>query len=292
MQQQPVPPDIAVFHDESSDFGHGEWVFTGLLWVRREDMSALAGDLKARRGEHAGEVHFYRFPRNFGGSYGAAARTARAWFELWRADWSHRTWFNALAVNRRHLMYDHTRFGRPEQAYNHFTALAVTTGLAAHFKEHALVRLAVYSDERTGRADDAPADAAVRDAFARDAFARALRGALADTAAEGHAGPRVTPPESPVHSLSGRSGVGPFAAEQELLQLTDLLLGAVSTAVAPQSRAATKLWFAREVARVMEDVRRPAHAGTLGLRGRFLVSYFPDYAGRLYHDGPIHLWDI
>jgi hypothetical protein len=286
MHQQLAAPDIAVFHDESGDFGHGEWVFTGLLWVRREDVSALAGDLQAQRGEHAGEIHFYRFPRNFGGSYGAAARTARAWFELWLADWSHRTWFNALAVNRRHLMYDHTRFGRRELAYNHFTALAVTTGLAAHFKEHELVRLAVYSDERTGRADDAPADVA-----GRDAFARGLRDALADTTAEGHAGPRVAPPEVPAHSLSCWSG-GPFAAEQELLQLTDLLLGAVSTAVAPQSRAATKLWFAREIARVMEDVRQPPHARSLGLRGRFVVSYFPDYAGRLYHDGPIHLWDM
>jgi hypothetical protein len=286
MQQQPAPPDIAVFHDESGDFGHGEWVYTGLLWVRREDVRALVGDLQTRRGGHAGEIHFYRFPRNFGGSYGAAARTARAWFELWLADWAHRTWFTALAVNRRHLLYDHTRFGRPERAYNHFTALAVTTGLAAHFKGRESVRLAVYSDERTGRGDDAPADAT-----RRDAFAGALRGALADTAAEGHAGPRVAPLEVPIHYLSGRSG-GPFAAEQELLQLTDLLLGAVSTAIAPQSRAATKLWFAREIARVMEDVRQPPHARSFGLRGRFVVSYFPDYAGHLYDDGPIHLWDM
>jgi hypothetical protein len=285
----PAPLDVVVFHDESGDFGHGEWAFIGLLWVPHAELGALAAEMAALRGGHGGEIHFYRFPRNFGGAYGVTARIAQAWFERWLADWSRRTWFSALAVNRRHLKYDHARFGRPEQAYNHFSALALTSGLKALFKAHDAVTLTVYSDERWGRVHTLAEGVA-----GRAAFVAALRDALAGagTADEERAGPRITPPDVPVHCLSSHADEGPFSAEQELLQLTDLLLGAVSTAIAPQSRAATKLWFAREIARVMADVRLAPGPKSFGLHGRFLVSYFPNYAGRLYNDGPIQVWDI
>lgn len=287
MTQLPSPASVAVFHDESGDFGHGEWVFIGLLWVRREDIGDLATELQSLRGSYAGEVHFYRFPRNFGGSYGGAARTAQVWFERWRADWARRTWFNALAINRRHLKYDHAWFGRPQQAYDHFTAVALQVGLGAFFQECDTVALAVYSDERSGRANNAP-DAA----SGSDTLSAALQRALLDAATPESSTPPLAPPEVPVAYLSCQSRDGLFSPEQELLQLTDLLVGAVSTAVAPRSRAPTKLWFAREMAKVMEDVRQPPRPQSFGLHSRFLVSYFPDYAGRLYNDGPIHLWDI
>jgi hypothetical protein len=165
-------------------------------------------------------------------------------------------------------------------AYNHFTALALETGLARFFKGSGVLRLAVFSDERSGHVQ-AAAGAAPRS----DGFARALRLALAAAAARGYGGPRVAA-QMPVSRLSGDAG-GAFTPEQELLQLTDLLLGAASTAIAPQTVAATKRWFGRRMADVMEDVRRPAGPKSLGLRGRVLVSYFPDPLGRIYHDGPI-----
>jgi hypothetical protein len=281
--------EIVVFHDESGDFGHGEWVFTGMLWLARDDVEPLAKELRAQREEHAGEIHFYRFPRNFGGSYGAGARTARAWLQLWRAEWARRTWLSVLAVNRRHIRYDHVRFARPREAYNHFTALALRTGLAAFFKGHGPLRLAIWSDERSGRIegeDDAP----LRE---DGGFTEALRQAALEAQTAGDVALVGDPGAIPVRALSGADTAGTFSAEQELLQLTDLLLGSVSTAILPRTVAATKLWLAREMARLVEGARRPAAtANTLELRGRLLVSYYPDPVGRVYQDGQLGIWDL
>lgn len=272
------PAEIAVFHDESGDFGHDDWVFLGLLWVRREDIAALASELRALRDGFGGEIHFYRFPRNFGGEYGAAACTARMWFERWRDDWGLRTWCNVLAVNRRHALYDGVRFGRPERAYLHFTALALRAGLAAFLRDQPAAPLTIWSDERSGRASGVDASPGA------DAFAAALRQALAADAATG---PAIDLDDSRVHTLSGERAGPAFTPEQELLQLTDLLLGAVGTAIEPRATAATKRHFARELAPIMEDVRVAPRPRSFGLHGRFLVSYFPGSDGQLTSDGPI-----
>jgi hypothetical protein len=282
-------PEIAVFHDESGDFGHGDWAFIGLLWMRMEDVDPLAEALRAQRAAHGGEIHFYRFPRNFGGEYGAAARVARSWFELWRGEWARRIWLNVLAVNRRHVRYDSARFANPQVAYVHFAALALKIGLASFFKEHATLRLTLCSDERSGRPEGGTGAAA---ASASETFARALRMELAQALERDYTGPQVAPAEMPISCLSSQTGGGHFSAEQELLQLTDLLLGAASTAIEPKSVAATKLWFAREMASIIEDVRKPAGAQTLELRGRLLISSFPDPVGRIYHDGALGIREM
>lgn len=273
-----LPSEIAVFHDESGDFGHDDWVFLGLLWVRRADVAELAAELGTLRDGFVGEIHFYRFPRNFGGEFGAAARTARAWFERWRVGWGQRTWFNVLAVNRRHTLYDGVRFGRPERAYLHFTTLALRTGLAAFFRDLPAVSLAIWSDERSGRASGVETQAGA------GAFAAALGHALA---ADGAGGSAIELEESHVRTLSGERSGPAFMPEQELLQLNDLLLGATGTAVAPRATSATKRHFARELAPIMEDVRMAPRPRSFGLHGRFLVSYFPGPDGRLTSDGPI-----
>jgi hypothetical protein len=102
----------------------------------------------------------------------------------------------------------------------------------------------------------------------------------------------VDPPDIPVRCLSCAAIGEAYTPEQELLQLTDLLLGATSTAILPRGVAATKLWFAREMARLMEQVRRPADERAPGPHGHLMVSYFPDPVGRVYQDGQIGLWDL
>ncbi len=277
-----VPPEIVAVQDESGDYGHGEWVFIGILWVRGEDVTALADDLRARRDGYTGEIHFYRFPRNFGGTYGAAARVAREWLDLWRDTWAARTWFNVLAVNRRHIRYDHERFARPEVAYPHFTALTLTVGLATFFKHLPAIGLSICSDERSGRTEHVAGTSRGASEFQQE-----LRRALADTLANGYAGPRIAPDEVPVMSLSCEATGDPFTAHQELLQLTDLLLGAASTAILPRSVAATKLWFARELAPILEGTLGTSRARPPDWWRRVRVSYFPDPRGRVYHDRPL-----
>lgn len=277
---------IAVFHDESGDFGHDDWVFLGLLWVPRADVAALAADLRALREGFGGEIHFYRFPRNFGGEYGAAARTARAWFERWRDDWGRRMWFNVLAVNRRHTLYDGVRFGRPDRAYLHFTALALRTGLAAFFRDTPAASLAIWSDERSGRSSGVEASPGA-DAFANALVQELVQSLAEDGATSNATGAAMCLDGGSVRTLSGERAGAAFTPEQELLQLTDLLLGAAGTAIDPRATAATKRHFARELALVMEDVRVAPRPSSFGLHGHFLVSYFPGPDGRLTGDGPI-----
>lgn len=279
-EAQSADDAIVVFHDESGDFGHDDWVVLGLLWVRQDDVAELAAELGARREADTGEIHFYRFPRNFGGAFGAAARTARAWFDLWRDEWGRRVWFNALAINRRHARYDGVRIGRPEQAYNAFTAMALRAGLAAFFRGVPSLALAIRSDARSGRA------AGLAAPTERDAFAAALRQALAPDGATGGM-PVVTLDEAGVRMVDGQRVGDAFTPEQDLLQLTDLLLGAVGTAIEPRATAATKRHFAREIARAMREVRVAPRPDALGLHGRFLVHYFPGPDGRLTTEGPI-----
>ena len=278
-------PDILAFQDESGDFGHGEWVSLGVLWVQREDVESLGAALRALRADRAGEVHFYRFPRNFGGDYGAAARTAQAWFERWRDTWARRTWFSVLAINRRHLRYDRARYARPADAYPHFAAWAVRRGLAAFFGEHEAIRFEMVCDARSGDGGDG-AEASVL-----SRLAAAIDNAISDAASHGDAAPRLAPTDVAVRSSGAHAAGGLFSAEQELLQLTDLLLGAVSTAIFPRTVAATKLWFAREMARVIQSARQSARPDAPDVRGRVLVDYYPDPRGRLYRDGPLGIWD-
>jgi hypothetical protein len=122
---------------------------------------------------------------------------------------------------------------------------------------------------------------------------RALAAALSAAAVGIERGqPRVAPLPIPVRGMSSTLVCAEFSQEQELLQLTDLLLGAVSTAILPRGVAATKLWFAREMARMMEQLRQPADERTPGAQGHLLVSYFPDPLGRVYRDGQLGIWEL
>ncbi|MBM4141332.1 MAG: hypothetical protein FJ242_07610 [Nitrospira sp.] len=80
---------------------------------------------------------------------------------------------------------------------------------------------------------------------------------------------------------------GPFTPEQELLQLTDLLLGSVASAIEPKSERETKQWFAKNIALLMEDIRKKPWKQEYRLHRKFSVSYFPDADGAIYNDGLI-----
>lgn len=284
-EQTPVPR-LTVYQDESGDFGHGDWAFIGLLWVPRDRIEPLAEALREAREGFAGEAHFYRFARNFQGEYGAGARTGRAWLERWLAEWRHETWLTTLAVNRRHLLYPAARFHGSEDAYNQFAAQALSRGLAWHFAGAPAVTLDVCSDTRSlptvgGGTPGEPLR-----------LAEALRERLAASDQPRMTSPTVTWDQPPVRFAGERVGDRPFSADEELLQLTDVLLGAVATAIFPRSRAATKLHLAREMARLMDELRRPPREETAAIRRRARILYYPDADGGYTTDGPVGLWEI
>lgn len=280
-------PRVTVYQDESGDFGHGDWAFIGLLWVPRDRIEPLVGALREARAGFAGEVHFYRFARNFQGEYGAGARTGRAWLERWLAEWRHETWLTALAVNRRHALYPSARFHGSEDAYNHFTAEALARGLAWHFAGAKTVALDVCSDARS-----LPASDGQRSSGEPSRFIEALRERMAASGQPSGTGPTVIWEQPPARFAGERIGDRPFSADEELLQLTDLLLGAVATAIAPRSRTAAKLHLAREMARLMDELRRPPRDETVSLRRRVRILYYPNADGGYTTSGPVGLWDI
>ncbi|MBN2502593.1 MAG: hypothetical protein JXB38_17565 [Anaerolineales bacterium] len=80
-----------------------------------------------------------------------------------------------------------------------------------------------------------------------------------------------------------------FSIHCELIQLTDILTGAVTQAIAAISTRKTKRELASIVGEWMSDIRIEPWKQRLGLHRKFGVSYFPDANGRLYNDGQLKI---
>lgn len=281
---QPVQEKIVlVFHDESGTYGRDGWVFTGLLWLHEERAKEIDEVLKQARRGYLGEIHFSDLPASFDGDFATDARVAREWMNIFKAQWAFQTWFNVLAVNRNHPKYEHHRFTRDFHAYNRFTAMALKAGLAWHFGGVASLQLRICSDEKSRRPWGLLGDGVTTDNFEQYLTNRLLE----DT--QRYKGPKVKLVE-PVQCLSCPK-TGPFSEEQEAIQLADLLLGSVATAVEPKSERQTKLWFGKEICTLIRDTRLESWKQRYGLYRRFSVSYFPDNNGCIYADGQLKIND-
>jgi len=93
--------------------------------------------------------------------------------------------------------------------------------------------------------------------------------------------------ESPVKTVSipKKRKKAEIKAEEEMLQLCDLLLGSVYSAITMSSQAETKTWLGRTIAELAVDTRQKPWKQKLGLYRRFSVSYFPNSRGDVYSDG-------
>ena len=72
---------------------------------------------------------------------------------------------------------------------------------------------------------------------------------------------------------------GPYSAEEELLQLTDILVGSIASAVEAKSRQKTKLWFGNEITKFIDDIKLKPWEQVYKLHRKFSVSFFPDDQG-------------
>jgi hypothetical protein len=75
--------------------------------------------------------------------------------------------------------------------------------------------------------------------------------------------------------------------EEELLQLCDLLLGSVYSAVTSSSKTRVKTWLGKTISTLIADTRREPWNQKLDLHRRFSVSYFPDSRGNIYANGQL-----
>lgn len=277
----PVSHSISIFHDESGIYGHGDWVLTGLLWINENQIQELSTELKLLRLKESceGKIHFKKFQKSFKGDYGYKPRAARDWFNLWVRKWSKKTWFNVVAVNRTHPVYDHRRYAQPFHSYNRFVAIALKSGLSWFFKGYSKLSLSIYSDGKSRRPDGLIPDGITSDNFEEYISKRLYKDS------ESYHGPKICLNNSVQCILTPNKGS--YNHYQEILQLTDLLLGSVSEAIAPKSSKETKIWFAKNIARMMKDIRLPPWEQEYGLHRKFSISYFPNDSNKFYNNGPI-----
>lgn len=283
---QPIQdPNICVFHDESGDYGHSKWVYTGLFWINNNDILEIDNDLKNIRDEeeYYGEIHFKNFPKRFAGEYGAKARVAKDWFNLWKRKWSKRSYFNVLCIDKKHPNYNNSNFTKNFHEYNRFVAMAMKSGLSWFFKDFNHITLFIHSDEKSRRPQDI-----IPDGTYYDNFEEYLKMKICNYGnIEEYKGPEVTLGYD-IQCLACPK-MGPFTQEEELLQLTDLLIGSVSSAVEAKSKHETKSWFGTKISFMMNDIRQKPYLQKLKLHRKFSVSYFPVKIQEDFNNGPMEI---
>jgi len=257
-----------VFHDESEP--NKRWLLIGLLLVRKEHLDEVRAELQGcrRKEGYEGELHFSALPKSFGGVWGAKARVAREWLLAFQNGLCDRVFFSALAVDRQSPRYDHKRFPREFHAYNRFTAMALKAAIAWHLGPQNLDTVMVH--------------------FISDAKNRATRPdrALIDNFEE------YLPYRAELDSFLSQSETYPRvrmdlelrdSAEEDLLQMCDILLGATQMALVAGSSRPTKRELGEFIVRWYRDLQQPLRQRQFRLYRKFNLWGFPDQNRRPYN---------
>lgn len=265
-----------VFHDES--IPNKRWLLIGLSFVKKVDIEYVRGILRAAREKenYFGEIHFSRLPKSFDGSYGAKARVARSWMHTFENGLANTLQFSCLAVDRHSPAYEHRRFPYDFHAYNRFTIMALKAGIAWHIGSESFDMLDIefISDakDRTSRPDQKMIDNFEEYLPYRaelESFLSKLKG-------------------KPFPKVSLKMQLQDSASE-DLLQFTDLLLGACQIAVTAASNRPVKRKLGEFVVRWCLDLRQPPWKQQYGLHRRFNLWGFPDREGHPYNNVSLKL---
>lgn len=267
-----------VFHDESEPQPGGRWLLIGLLFVRSDHVEAIRQQLCECRAQHGydGEVHFSALPASFGGQWGGKARVARCWLHSYERSLSQNAYFSALAVDRHSAAYRSNRFTHEFHAYNRFTAMGVKAGISWHLadQERDTLSIRFISDDKDRASRP---NRGIIDNFEDYIPYRAQLDAFL-ALSSGRRYPTVE------LALELRA-----SAAEDLLQLTDVLLGATQAALTGQARRETKRVLGQIVVRWCDDLRTPPWQQTLGLHRKFSLWAFPDDKGAPYSNVPLAL---
>lgn len=265
-----------VFHDES--IPNKRWLLIGLLFVQKERVEEVREILaQTREAEgYRGEIHFSKLPGSFDGPYGADARVARRWMKAYQQNLCEYVCFSCLAVDRHSPKYEAKRFARDFHAYNRFTAMALKAGISWHLGQRDLDRLLIrfVSDEKERQSRP---DKRWQDNFEEYLQYRAELDAFISQSA-GKNYPLVSVDLRPCDSAS-----------EDLLQLTDLLLGATQEALVANASRETKQELGRMVLRWCEDLKKSPGNQRYGFHRRLNIWGFPDADGKPYNQLPFAL---
>ena len=260
-----------VFHDES--IPNKQWLLIGLLFVRQDNVEEVKKMLNVARQEegYKGEIHFSKLPKSFNGCYASDARVALEWIKLYETNFCELAFFTCLAVDRKSPKYESRRFARNFHEYNRFTAMALKSGISWHLGKRNLNHLFIqFISDKKGRLSQP--DKGWEDNFEDYIPYRAeLDAYISHIAGKNY--PKVT------LNLEISD-----SASDELLQLTDLLLGATQEAIVAGSSRPVKQELGRYALSWCQDLKKKPWQQQYRLHRKFNVWGFPDKEGKPYND--------
>lgn len=196
-------------------------------------------------------------------------------FQSELADLAH---FSCLAVDRHSPAYDHGRFSEDFHAYNRFTAMALKAGIAWHLGPLGLDELRIHFISDAKNRQSRP-DKGFSDNFEEYLPFRAEVDAfLSQYKSKSYPRVRLT-----VELRDSK--------EEDLLQLCDVLLGAVQCALVAGSKQPTKRELGQMVVRWYQDLRLPPWKQIYQLHRKFNLWAFPNGERKPYDKVPLALLD-
>jgi hypothetical protein len=267
-----------VFHDESEPQANKRWLLIGLLFVYQNKLENVQTTLQYDRQKESypGEIHFCQLPKSFGGEFGGKARVARRWMKAYQDGLCQDALFTCLAVNRASPKFEHKRFSEDYHAYNRFTAMAIKAGISYLLAPlgYDEITLTVISD---GKDRKSRPEQNVIDNFEEYLLYRVeLDNFLAQMNSNR---PYPTVRMNPVKTLN--------SATSDLLQLTDLLLGATQSALMGIANRPVKRELGRMVASWYQDLQNPPWKQQYKMHRKFSIWGFPDEKGEPFNRFPM-----
>ncbi|NLG96419.1 MAG: DUF3800 domain-containing protein [Chloroflexi bacterium] len=263
-----------VFHDESEPVSNKGWLLIGLLFVNQNSLSSIEAALKFYREKekYTGEIHFCELPKYFFGKFGAKARVAKRWMKAYQNGLCDFAQFTCLAVNRASPRFEHNRFKQDYHAYNRFTAMAIKAGISFLLTPLGYddIELNIISD---GKDRKSRPEQNLGDNFEDYLIYRVeLDNSLAQ---QNINSPYPNVRMKPVKTIN--------SAKSDLLQLTDILLGALQAALMGISKRPVKLELGRIAASWYLDLQNPLWKQRYGMQRKFNLWGFPDENGKPFN---------
>lgn len=267
----PVSGEYTVFQDESGVRGSDRWLMLGFLFVPTSMVGSLVAILDQTKTacgcQH--EIHFTALPKKCGDGYSSRGRAATRWMREYRATWHKNAGFTALAIDTHRL--DPKTFPTRFYMQNRFCVMGIKSGIASHIGPEKLKQLSLHivydrhdvpDKSKTGYEDNYAVYVGPR--------------LETDVSAAIQSGKNFYP------NVDVKTVAAGDSKDILPLQLTDLLLGAVSQAVTHGSAQLVKSSLGLAATHWCMDVSQSPWLQRLGMYRQLNLRAFPDEKGEMY----------